>query len=380
MSARLRAIRASDWWFVIVQFALSRVLYLGVGIATTLLVAAGPTERLADLAGPAWDALRSLLVHGDSVWYRRIVEDGYTAMPFDASEQRNWAFFPLYPALVVLTGGSVAGGIILANLFGLAAARLLMAEVRAGWGRIIARWTILFLLFQPFSGMFSSFRPESLLLFFAVGAWVAGRRGHWWLAWLCVGLATLTRSQGVLVALLLIDPLWAQRDALRKRPWPVILGPLLPIAALAGFSGYMGWLTGDPLAWARIQAAWGRAGFDPLGLLDAYWPPLFVRYSWDFALLNSLILAGALGCAVALLHLRRYGEALFTLAWAGGAAAFGASTIAMGRYVTTIFPIPLVLAAHPRLRRFRVGILVTFAALLAGVGAWIGLGLRAVMP
>jgi hypothetical protein len=380
MTDRLRSLRASDWWFVVVQFALSRAVYLGVGVATSLLVAAGPTERLADLAGPAWDALRGMLVHGDSVWYRRIVEDGYTAMPFDASEQRNWAFFPLYPALVVLTGGTVIGGIILANVSGLLAARLLLSEVRAGWGRSVARWTILFLLFQPFSGMFSSFRPESLLLLFAVGAWVAGRRGHWWLAWVCVALATLTRSQGVLVALLLIDPLWAQRDVLRRRPWPILFGPLLPLAALVGFSAYMGWLTGEPLAWARIQAAWGRAGFDPIGLLDAYWPPLFVRYSWDFALLNWAILLGVLAGAVALLHLRHYGMALFALIWAGGSAAFGASTIAMGRYVTTIFPIPLVLASHPRLRRYRVGILVTFTGLLAGVGAWIGLGLRAVSP
>ncbi len=105
-----------------------------------------------------------------------------------------------------------------------------------------------------------------------------------------------------------------------------------------------------------------------------------MRYRWDFALLNWLILAGAVGAAVALLHLRRYGLALFTVVWAAGGAAFGASTIAMGRYVTTVFPIPLVLASHPALRRYRVGVLVTFAALLAGVGAWTALGIRAVMP
>ncbi len=265
MSGRLREWRASDWWFVLVQFALSRALYLAVGVATTLLLAAEPTERLADLVGPAWDAVRSLLVHGDSYWYRSIVQDGYTVMPFDASEARNWAFFPLFPVLVTLVGGSQAAGIALANVAALVATRLLMAEVRTGWGRGVARWTVLFLLFQPFSGMFSSFRPESLLLLFAVGAWVAARRGHWWLAFVCVALATLTRSQGVVVALLLIDPLWAQRDVLRRRPWPILLGPLLPIAALVGFSAYLGSLTGDPLAWAHIQAAWGRDGFDPLG-------------------------------------------------------------------------------------------------------------------
>lgn len=372
--------RAADLRFVLVHVALSRAIYLGVGVTTALLIEASGTVRLADLVGPAGDALRGLLVHGDSYWYRTIIEDGYAAIPFSADAQQNWAFFPLYPAVVAALGGSHLAGILVANVAAVAATHLLLAEVRAGWGRTVARWTVLFLLYWPFSGMLSSFRPESLMLLFVVGAWVAGRRGSWWVAWSCVALATLTRSQGLLVALVLIDPLWAQRDAIRQRPWPVLVGAALPLLAVAGFSAYLGALTGDPLAWAHIQVAWGRAGFDPLGLLAAYWPPLFIRYGWDFSLVNWLIIGSVVAIAVVHVRLRAPGLAVFAVAWTVGAAVFGALTTSMGRYVSTLFPVPLALAASRRLRPHRVAVLGLFIAGLASVGAWTGLGIRAVLP
>lgn len=372
--------RWDDWRFVLLHVALSRLLYIGVGVTTPLLVDAAPTTYLHQLAEPAVQALRDLLIHGDSAWYRRIVDEGYAAIPFDASEQRDWAFFPLFPVLTILAGGTQASGILVANLALVAAARLLAAEVRTGWGGIAARWTVLFVLYQPFSGMLSSFRPEAILLLAAVGAWVAARRGRWWVAWLFVAAATLTRSQGLLVALLLIDPLLAQRPLWRARAIPIVVGALFPILALAGFSAYLGALTGEPLAWARIQAAWGRTGFDPVELLRTYWPPVWTRYAWDFAALNALILAALLGAAVRLALVRQAGAGLFAAAWGLGAALLGATLTSMGRYATTVFPVPVLLATDRRLRRIRLPALVVSTALLAGVAAWTGLGLRAVLP
>jgi hypothetical protein len=150
--------------------------------------------------------------------------------------------------------------------------------------------------------------------------------------------------------------------------------------ALGGFSWYLGTLTGDPLAWAHIQAAWGRVGFDPLRLIGTYWPPYFVRYSWDFAFLNWIVLVVVLSGALALVTLRRYGMALFSAAWVLVAATFGASTIALGRYAVVTFPVAIAFATHRRLRRYRVALLVVMTALLFGVGAWTALGIRAVMP
>jgi hypothetical protein len=372
--------RRDDWVFLVVHLVLSRLLYLGVGITTPLLLDAAPTTYLHQLAEPAGQALRDLLIHGDSVWYHGIVQDGYTVMPFDASEQRNWAFFPLYPFLTILAGGSHLSGILVANLALVAASRLLMAEVRSGWGGIAARWVVLFLLYQPFSGMFSSYRPESILLLAAVGAWVAARRGQWWVAWLCVAAATMTRSQGILVTVLLLDPLIAQRSLWRARALPIVVGAAFPLLALGAFSGYLASITGEPLAWARILQAWGRTSPDPLRLLQTFWPRMWTRYAWDFVPLNALILAVLLLAAARLAALRQIGAALFATGAGLGAALLGSTLISIGRYATAAFPVPVLLATDRRLRRLRLPILVASTALLAGVAAWTGLGIRGVLP
>ena len=376
---RASAWLASDTAFVVGHFALSRLIYLAGGVLTAMLMASGPTERLVGLAGPAADAVGDLLIHGDSGWYRRIMADGYEAIPFSDDAQHSWAFFPLFPLLARLVGGQL-GGIVLANLFALLAARLLLGEVRATSSRSAGRWTVLFVLYWPFAGMLSSFRPESLFLLLAVATWALARRGHWWAAWLCIALATMTRPQGLLVALLLIDPVRAQWAQVRRALIPLIAGAAFPLIGLAAFSWYLGTLTGDPLAWVHIQAAWGRMGFDPLRLVGTYWPPYFVRYTWDFSFLNWIILVGVLGGSVVLVTLRRYGMALFSATSLLIAAIFGANTIAMGRYAAVTFPIAIAFASHRRLRRYRVAILTVMTALLFGVGAWTALGIRAVMP
>ncbi len=63
----------------------------------------------------------------------------------------------------------------------------------------------------------------------------------------------MTRAPGILLGLPLLV-IYLQRDGLRPtRAWlPLALGPL----ALALFSGYLWWLTGDPMASIHAQAYW----------------------------------------------------------------------------------------------------------------------------
>ncbi len=382
---RLRSALGPDAGFVPLHVILSRFVYLGVGVATALLsqVAALPADQptvwLHQLVGPAGEAVGGLLVQGDSAWYQRVVQDWYEAIPFEATEQHDWAFFPLFPSIVRALGSSTAAGILVANACLILANLLLVREVATFAGRIGARWTVLFVLYWPMSGMLSSFRPEALLLLLLVCVWMAGRRQRWWLAWTLVALATLTRPQGVFSALLLLEPMWAARHVLVRRPW-LLLGAMLPVIAIGVFSWHLGTLTGDPLAWIHIQAAWGRPGFDPAYFLDAYWPFPFVRYVWDFSLLNAAFLVVAIVAAVAHLTRRHPGLALFTAAWALSPVIAVSNLIAMGRWLSVVFTIPLAMATHPRLRRARLPMLITSVALLAGVAAWISLDYRAVMP
>ena len=372
-----------DTRFVLIHFVLSRLIILAGGALTSMLLAADGRQELIPLLSDegVQEGIRRLFVAGDANWYMRVVTGGYEAIPFSAAEQHNWAFFPLYPLIVIILGGTVDAGVIAANAFALVAARVLIHEVRDFESATVARWTILFVLYWPFSVMLSAFRPESLLLLFAVLAWAFARRGHWWLAWAAIALATLTRSQGLLTVLLLIDPIWAQREAIRRHPWPLILGAALPVLALGAFSLHLWDLTGDPLAWSHIQAAWGRQGLDPIGLVQRYWPLLFSRQDgWDWSLMGMLVVA-FLGLATLLmLRVRRIGFATFTVAWVALPVLFGPTLIAIGRYANALFPVAITIASARSLRRYRLLILLVMAALLFGVGVWLSMGFKSVSP
>lgn len=383
---------ARRWWgeltgpdsrFVLVHFLLSRAIFLAGGALTAMLVEAGTYAQLVPLAtsSEVLDNVRTLLVNGDSGWYWTIVSSGYESIPFSAEEQHNWAFFPLFPILVRLVGGTIEGGVLAANIAAFAAVWILVREVREVASGSAARWTALFVLYWPMSGMLSTYRPESLLLLFAVLTWVFARRGHWWLAWIAVALATMARSQGFLVVLLMIDPIWAQRDQLRRHPWPLILGAAFPLLALGAFSLHLWDLTGDPLAWSHIQAAWNRTAIDPTQLVENYWPLLFVgSEGWDFAFFNLLVVGLVVGASLLMLRARRPGFAVFSLAWMALPVLFGATLMALGRYATTLFPVAMTLASTRALRRYRLMILLVMAGLLFGVGSWLSLGLRPLMP
>src|SRR5688572_14962556 len=158
-------------------------------------------EALAETAG---DALGRLVLHGDGVWYLGLIRDGYAPGPFTTGVLNNWAFFPFFPLVVGLLGGSVVAGLVVTNGATLVASRLLMAQVGADGGRRASRWTVLLLLYWPFSNMLSSFRPEAIILLASVGAWILARRGRWWAAWLCVAVAALCRPPGIVVGVLVI--------------------------------------------------------------------------------------------------------------------------------------------------------------------------------
>jgi hypothetical protein len=80
-----------------------------------------------------------------------------------------------------------------------------------------------------------------------------------------------------------------------------------------------------------------------------------------------------------MLRARRVGFALFSLAWVAVPTLLGPSLMAIGRFATALFPVFMTLATSRGLRRFRQTILAVMAGLLFGVGAWTGLGIKAVM-
>jgi hypothetical protein len=371
--------------FVLGQILLSRLVYLAGGVLTIALLdeANKDSLTLGEFLARAPDTVRILLFNADSIWYQTIVRSGYDPGPFSLAEQQNWAFFPLFPALIRLTGGSIVAGVLLANLALLAAGLLLSYEIRRAYGRTAARWTLLLLLFAPMSGVLSAYRPDSLVLLASVAAWVAARHERWWLAWLAVAFAVLARPTGALAALLVLGPLLAsiRADGWSRAALLRLAGVCLPIGALVAFSAYLGLRTGNPMAWQAIQAVWGRTFMDPFTLVHRYvtTDPILVHWRWDFVALGVVVLLAGCATGVALLLRRQWSLGAFVLAGLLVSPITGGTTQALARYATTLFPIYMEVATDRKVRRIRLAVLVAMTALLALVGAWVALDVKAAM-
>jgi hypothetical protein len=246
-----------DWRWALPRIALvflvSRMLVLGVAVA-----AEATQPAPAGVVRVDERPILASLTLWDTEHYIGIAEDGYDSTVGTFPET---AFYPGFPVTFrvasVVTGGDLAlAAVLVANVaFALALVVLYALSVRHQAPER-AVWSLWFLALAPPAFAFALGYSDSLFLLFAVAAFLMAETRHPWLAGAALALATLTRAPGILLVLPLLV-LYVQRDGWHAtRSWlPLLLVP----AALAGFLGYLWWLTGDPLAPFHAQQAWDPA-------------------------------------------------------------------------------------------------------------------------
>lgn len=242
----------------------SRAAVLAVAALAALTADLSPNADRFDAPGLTHpfggfaEVLLSPLARWDAVWYLSIAWNGYGENGVDA------AFFPVYPLLTwALGGGPLAtpGSLLVAAYavstvaFALAL-NLLHRLAELELGRAGARATLLLLAFFPASLWFGAPYSESVFLLLSVGAFYAARTDRFALAGACAGLASATRSAGIVLVLPLL-----MMCGLRREAWWLALGPL----GLAAYSAYLGLAHGDAFAWLDIQQAWFREFAGPFG-------------------------------------------------------------------------------------------------------------------
>ena len=196
------------------------------------------------------------LARWDSVWYLTIADQGYGGSTARA------AFFPLYPVLVrgvgTLFGGSHAALLVAAFLVSLAAfvaaLALLHRLAELELGPRLARPTVLLLAVFPAAVYFGAPYSESLFLLLAVGAFYAARTGRWAWAGACAGLASATRSAGLLLLIPLALIWWSSRPRRAGDLGWLALAPL----GIAAYALWLGLAEGDALRFLDVQEAWSR--------------------------------------------------------------------------------------------------------------------------
>ncbi|WP_420080109.1 glycosyltransferase family 39 protein [Streptomyces sp. JL4002] len=357
-----------------------RPQYLRTAGVPAVVIALGvfAAVRLAGavvLAGAALWAGRSpvrVLGHSwDSVWYLAIARHGYgrTQMwPVTGLVQSDYAFFPLYPLLVRLTGGGEWGALFVSWT---AAAVAAVGVYRVGElvaGRrvgvlLVALWSVV-----PHAVVLTLAYTEPLLVALAAWSLYALLRERWTVAALLASVAGLTRPTGIAVAAAVSVTALHALLTRRSRGAAVWAAGVLAPAGWLAYVAAVGVHRRDPAGYFDVQRQWGSR-FDGGGyVLNQVWRVL----SGGPVALATAVTAALLGAALllaVLLLVRRPALPLPLLVYTavllvigiGGAGYFESKP----RFLLPAFPLLLPLAAVMARARPRSAVVVT--AGLAGL-------------
>jgi len=399
---------------VIGPFLIIRLLLLLVGVVTMFYIAPlinhhqpivlnSRAYHFPDMLLLMWDRF-------DSGFYISIAQRGYDPASM-LHRMSNWVFFPLYPLLlhiIALPFGSDwdtyrFAGIVVSNAAALGAAIYLYKLATRELGRTIAARTVLYLLLFPMSFYLSAIYPESLFLLLVVSCVYYTRLHRWWLAGLLGGLATLTRPQGILLALIvgweylqfLTDPVallpresgiiaivqnWLRSRILNFwyslaswRTWLGFLCLLLIPGGLALFSIYAKWQVGAFKAFSIAEKyGWGRELTDPFSVLlsSIQHPRSIGPYDWNFYIFNMLVILAFFLLLIPIFRKLPLIYAIFTLVFLLMPLTSGEIN-SIARYYLPVFPVFMYLAwwstrgSLERQTRRHTLIVASFAVLLS---------------
>lgn len=354
--------------FILTRLLLVMVTYFGYILLTAPKYSSMPVDVALFTSWNHWDALN----------YVRIAQYGYQSK-FDL------AFFPLFPLITSAIGhilGSwsyLAVGMLLSNGALLGTLFILYQLAVDIGGEDVARRSLLYLCIFPTAFFFFAAYNESLFLLFTTGAFLALRRQCWWLAGLLGFFSALTRGAGVILAAPYLYELWLARESIlitRRKTLAGLLPILLiPLGTLL-YCIYCWLLTGDPIAFATVQAHWARHLSWPWqgtwqALFEFFWNQPFGSFNEAHILLD---LSATIGF-IALTFIGRHKLRTSYTLWTGLLLLYILITPSTGqhdslisnqRFVLELFPAFITLGAlgvkHPRLHQ---ALMMIFPALLA---------------
>ncbi len=303
--------RVLPWWVAILGvYLVSRIVTTTFLVAMFAIATAENWTFASHRSNPDFFTFSG---SWDASFYKRIATEGYpTSIPTDSHGDvlpNAWAFLPLFPAiargLMTVTGlGFYPAGVIVATVFGAAAALLLYRLVASRVGSIAGLWATIFFSFGPLSFVLQIAYAESLffvLLFAAL--WAATAHRYWMIIPFGVA-AAFTRPGALAIPLMLaivfiVRSMQARRGRVAgaagfpmgERVAIVIAGAVTAVAGSAWPLIASG-VTGFPGAYLETELSWwtgfvGRVAFVPL----TPWFVLTMRYASVF---GALLVLGAI--------------------------------------------------------------------------------------
>jgi hypothetical protein len=291
---------------VALPFLVTRIGALLVGVAAAIFIGYTPEPGHPSAWRLDADPVRNLLARWDTFFYLDIATRGYQ-WNGEPLKGQNVVFFPLFP-LAMRSGGALIGGHpLLAGLIVSLVAFLAALVYFWRWtadrlGPEIATGAVWLLSTFPLAVFFSAAYTESLYLLIVVAACYYADRRQFARSAVIGFFAGLVRPNGLLLA---IPIAWTAflaghqprsndmaetaaraeprplsgisgRSAVPWRQRPMVGGAavIAPVLGVLCYCGYLWWRFGDPIAWFKGQAAWGRPGPLPpqsSASIDLWW-------------------------------------------------------------------------------------------------------------
>jgi hypothetical protein len=268
-------LRVSHVWK---PFLASRLLVWTVGIlAAWLRHHQGPPDDPTGLTaalGHTGNIIAAPAVRWDAIWYLTIAQHGYqhsTALP---------DFFPLYPLLIRALSWSALSAVVAGVLISLVAfwigLELVYRLAERDFGARAAMATVWLLALFPMSFFFSAVYTEALFLALSTGCLYLARCERWLWAGILGGLASATRSIGILLvvplAVLYVQQLRASRGEPSRGP-----------------------------AWRTAISGWGSGTSSLRSTTSGWWPAIATKWSGlvGIALIPLGLAAYVIGMAIA---------------------------------------------------------------------------------
>ena len=250
---------------VSVTFIVTRVSIIVIAELAAIVIGQRPGAHYAASTNPV------LAVWGrwDAEHYLNIARLGYGGTEV--------AFFPLYPMLIrglgAVTGNLLIAGLLVSNLASFFGLLFFYKLVEHQYNRHVAQRATFYVSIFPTAIFFSAVYTESLFFALTVASFYYIRERRWVTAGIIGFFASLTRVEGVLLAvpfliewlaILFVSGRSISQVCAEAFKWPVdnivrpIVGLVLVPLGLAVYMGYLWVLRGDPLYFSHVQSHWGR--------------------------------------------------------------------------------------------------------------------------
>ena len=224
----------------------------------------------------------------DNGWYRAIAKYGYDLEPcrHTKGDAASWAFFPLNPMCIsfiskVLKISVWKAGFISNTLFFIIA--LIFSDkyiLLTRKDERISNFFIFLMIFGPYTFYFSMLYTESLYFMLTMMTFYFMIKEKWIQMGIAGCLLSATRSTGVLIVFSIAIYYLTNKYNLKKnwiavlkdalKDYNLVLGVSMIPMGLFAYMSYLWKLTGDSLAFVRIQKAWGRSDVSFLNLLQQF--------------------------------------------------------------------------------------------------------------